>query len=157
MNNTKIGFIGLGNVGGKLAGNLARNDINLAIRDLNSDLEAPLIAMGATRAASPLDMMRSVDVVITCLPSPAASARVLEAPDGILAGLRPGQIWLEMSTTDSAEVQRLGALVEAQGGMAPGSGAPDFSTARAGWQSRTIKTVSPWTGHSAERCVTRRL
>src|SRR3954462_6302867 len=118
MNNTKIGFIGLGNVGGKLAGSLVRNGIDLTVRDLNSDLEAPFIAAGATRAASPLDMVRRVDVVITCLPSPAASARVLEAPDGILAGMSPGQIWLEMSTTDSAEVQRLGALVEERGGMA---------------------------------------
>jgi 3-hydroxyisobutyrate dehydrogenase len=118
MNNTKIGFIGLGNVGGKLAGSLARNGIELTVRDLNSDLEQPFVANGAARAASPVDMVRRVDVVITCLPSPAASAHVMEAPDGILAGLAPGQVWLEMSTTDSAEVQRLGALVAARGGMA---------------------------------------
>lgn len=118
MNNTKIGFIGLGHVGGKLAGSLARNGVDLTVRDLNSELEQPFVARGAARAASPLEMVEKVDVVITCLPSPAASARVLEGPDGILAGLRPGQIWLEMSTTDSAEVQRLGALVEARGGVA---------------------------------------
>ena len=118
MNNTRVGFIGLGNVGGKLAATLARNGIDLTVRDLNSDLEQPFVAAGAARAASPLDMARRVDVIITCLPSPAASARVLEAPEGILAALGPGQIWLEMSTTDSAEVRRLGALVEARGGMA---------------------------------------
>jgi len=108
----------LGNVGGKLAGSLARNGVDLTVRDLSPELEAPFLAKGASRADSPLEMIRKVDVVITCLPSPAASARVLEGPDGILAGLRAGQIWLEMSTTDSADVQRLGALVEAKGGMA---------------------------------------
>ena len=58
------------------------------------------------------------DVVITCLPSPAASAAVMEAGDGVIAGLRPGTVWMEMSTTDSAEITRLGALVVAAGGSA---------------------------------------
>ena len=52
---------------------------------------------------------------ITCLPSPAASAAVLEAGDGLLAGLGRGKVWAEMSTTDEAEVRRLGALVAATG------------------------------------------
>ena len=55
-------------------------------------------------------------MIITCLPSPAASAAVMEAEDGILAGLRPGTIWAEMSTTDESEVRRLGDLVKAKGG-----------------------------------------
>lgn len=118
MNNSRIGFIGLGNVGGKLAGNLARNGVDLTVRDLNEELEAPFLTGGAKRAASPLEMIRAVDIVITCLPSPAASAQVMEAPDGILAGLSPGKVWLEMSTTDAAEVQRLGAKVAARGAMA---------------------------------------
>jgi len=52
----------------------------------------------------------------TCLPSPAASAAVMEAEDGVLSVLREGQIWAEMSTTDEAEVKRLGGLVRAKGG-----------------------------------------
>lgn len=118
MDNSKIGFIGLGNVGGKLAGNLLRHGVDLTVRDLNSELEAQFVARGARRAASPKDMAGQVDIIITCLPSPAASAAVLEQPDGILAGLRPGQIWMEMSTTDAAEITRLGALLEARGGLA---------------------------------------
>ena len=61
-------------------------------------------------------MARDCDVVVTCLPSPAASARVLEGADGILQGLTPGTVWAEMSTTDEAEVVRLGSLVTARGG-----------------------------------------
>ena len=118
MHNSKIGFIGLGNVGGKLAGSLLRNGADLMVRDLNGDLEAAFVARGAVRAASPRDMAERVDIVITCLPSPAASADVMERADGILAGLAPGKIWLEMSTTDADEIRRLGALVEARGALA---------------------------------------
>src|SRR5450755_4496212 len=101
MDNSKIGFIGLGNVGGKLAGSLARARQDLTVRDLNPELEVEFVRRGAARATSPREMAEKVDVIITCLPSPAASADVMERPDGVLAGLRPGQIWLEMSTTDA--------------------------------------------------------
>jgi 3-hydroxyisobutyrate dehydrogenase len=118
MGNIKIGFIGLGNVGGKLAGSLARHGIDLTVRDLNADLEAPFVQRGAARSASPQAMASKADVIITCLPSPAACADVMERADGILAGLGPGKTWLEMSTTDAAEVKRLGALAEARGATA---------------------------------------
>jgi 3-hydroxyisobutyrate dehydrogenase len=118
MHNTKIGFIGLGNVGGKLAGSLARHGAQLIVRDLNADLEAPFLKKGACRALSPQDMAERADVVITCLPSPAACADVMEGAEGILAGLSAGKVWLEMSTTDPAEVRRLGALVEARAASA---------------------------------------
>ncbi len=110
----KIGFIGLGNVGGKLAGSLLRNGHDLTVRDLDRAAAEPLLLGGAKWADSPKAMAETVDMVITCLPSPAASAAVLEAEDGVLAGLKPGSIWAEMSTTDEAEVKRLGALVIAR-------------------------------------------
>jgi 3-hydroxyisobutyrate dehydrogenase len=114
----RIGFIGLGNVGSKLAGNLLRHGVDLTVRDLNDAQVAALVAQGASSAASPRELAAAVDIVITCLPSPAVSAAVMEAPDGVLAGLTAGKIWLEMSTTDSAEVQRLAAKVEALGALA---------------------------------------
>ncbi len=111
----KIGFIGLGNVGGKLAGSLQRNGFDVTVRDLDRTLAEPLLNNGAQWADSPKAMAATVDMVITCLPNPAASAAVLEAADGVLAGLSPGKIWAEMSTTDEAEVKRLGARVVAKG------------------------------------------
>jgi 3-hydroxyisobutyrate dehydrogenase len=111
----KVGFIGLGNVGGKLAGSLLRNGVDLTVRDLNADIAQPFLDAGASWADSPREMAQKVDVLITCLPSPAASAAVLEAEDGALAGLGPGKIWAEMSTTDKDEVLRLGAKVRAVG------------------------------------------
>ena len=118
MNSTRIGFIGLGNVGGSLAGNLLRHGVDLTVRDLNEELVAKFVAQGAKRGRSPREMAEQVDIIITCLPSPAATAAVMESADGILAGLSAGKIWLEMSTTDEAEVKRLAPLVEAQGATA---------------------------------------
>ena len=110
-----VGFIGLGNVGGKLAGSLLRNKCDVMVRDLDRDLAAPFLEAGAKWADSPQAMAEACEIIITCLPSPAASAAVMEADDGVLAGLSAGKIWVEMSTTDAAEVARLGALVEAEG------------------------------------------
>ena len=111
----KVGFIGLGNVGGKLAGSLLRNGFDLTVRDLDKDAAQKFLDGGAQWADSPKEMAETCDLIITCLPSPAASAAVMEAEDGILAGLSEGKIWAEMSTTDEAEVKRLGELVKAKG------------------------------------------
>lgn len=115
---TAVGFIGLGNVGAKLAGTLLRNKVDLTIRDLDKAAAQPLLDQGAKWAESPKEMAAQCDIIITCLPSPAISAAVMEADDGILAGMRPGMIWAEMSTTDEAEVTRLGALVAEKQGHA---------------------------------------
>ncbi len=113
----KVGFIGLGNVGGKLAGSLLRNGYDVTVRDLNETFVAEFVARGASSADSPAALAKKCDVVITCLPSPAACSEVMEADDGILSGLSEGKIWLEMSTTDEAEVRRMGELVKAKGAM----------------------------------------
>ena len=114
----KIGFIGLGNVGGKLAGSLLRNGFDLTVRDLNAALVQSFVDRGATSAASPKEMAEKVDLIITCLPSPAVCAAVMESDEGIIAGLSQGKIWLEMSTTDQSEVMRLADIAEAKGAMA---------------------------------------
>ncbi len=114
----KIGFIGLGNVGGKLAGSLIRNGHDVMVRDLDKTIAQPFLDQGASWADSPEQMAKACEAVITCLPSPAASAAVMEAEDGLLRGLSNGKIWMEMSTTDEAEVKRLGAMVESLGAAA---------------------------------------
>ena len=111
----RIGFIGLGNVGGKLAGSLQRNGFDLTVRDLDPSAAQPFLDAGASWAESPGEIAEDCDTVITCLPSPAACSEVMEADDGILAGLSAGKVWMEMSTTDEAEVRRMGALVQAVG------------------------------------------
>ena len=111
----KIGFIGLGNVGGKLAGSLFRNNFNLTVLDLDSKLMEKFKKKGIQIANSPKDLARKVDLIITCLPSPKICAEVMESETGILKGIDKNKIWLEMSTTDESEVKRLGELVRRKG------------------------------------------
>lgn len=111
----KAGFIGLGNVGGKLAGSLLRNCFDLSVYDLDMARVDSFVARGAKAVRDPADLMRQCDIVITCLPSPAASASVLEA---MLPEMDASKTWVEMSTTDAAEIRRLAALVAGRGGSA---------------------------------------
>ena len=106
-----IGFIGLGNVGGKLAGSLLRNKFNLTVRDLDKNLTKQFESMGAKIAKSAKELAEEVDLIITCLPSPEICAEVMEGENGILEGISENKIWLEMSTTDEAEVKRIGRKV----------------------------------------------
>ena len=111
----KIGFIGLGNVGSKLAGSLLRNGFDLTVFDLNSQLVEKFASKGARLGEDPAHLMCLCDLVITCLPSPAASNSVMQL---MLPFVKEGKTWLEMSTTDDAEVRRLGAEVISRGGKA---------------------------------------
>jgi len=107
----KVGFIGLGNVGGKLAKSLLRNKFDLTVRDLDKDLTKSFSDLGVKVANSAKELAEQVDLIITCLPSPQICAEVMEGNEGILDGLSENKIWLEMSTTDEAEVKRIGKKV----------------------------------------------
>jgi len=107
----KIGFIGLGNIGGKLAGSLLKNKFDITVRDLDKKLNEKFVDLGAKVANSPRELAEKVDLVITCLPSPKICAEVMEAENGVINGLSENKIWLEMSTTDESEVKRLGEKV----------------------------------------------
>ncbi|WP_435231299.1 NAD(P)-dependent oxidoreductase [Pseudopelagicola sp. nBUS_20] len=111
----KIGFIGLGNVGGKLSGSLIRNGWDVTVYDLNAQLMSQKVVAGANSSEGPAALMRGCDVVITCLPSPEVSAAVMH---DMLPEICEGKIWMEMSTTDEAEVRRLGKMVQDRGGLA---------------------------------------
>jgi 3-hydroxyisobutyrate dehydrogenase len=112
----KVGFIGLGSAGGNLAGTLVRNGVDLTVRDLDPALVEAFVGRGAKAGGTPAEMMAEADILITCLPSPAASAAVVEGPGGVIEAIGPGKIWAEMSTTDAGEIKRLGAKVLERGG-----------------------------------------
>ena len=111
----RYGFIGLGNLGKHLAASLLRAGFDLTVYDSKRDAAGGLIERGARWAQSPKDLAGVVDAVITCLPSPAASSTVLTADDGVLNGLRAGGTWIEMSTTDQHEIERISGLAAARG------------------------------------------
>ena len=113
----KIGFIGLGNVGGKLAGSLLRNKFDLTVRDLDENLTKEFKNLGAKVASSAKELAEQVDLIITCLPSPIICADVMEGENGVLEGITQNKIWLEMSTTDEAEIKRIGKKVIEKNGI----------------------------------------
>ena len=83
----KVGFIGLGNVGGKLANSLLRNKFDLTVKDLDQNLTKPFYDLGAKVVNSAKELAEQVDLIITCLPSPEICAEVMEGNNGILSGI----------------------------------------------------------------------
>ena len=110
----KIGFIGLGNVGAKLAGSLLRNNFDLTVIDLDKNITKDFASRGAKISKSPKELAEQVDLIITCLPSPLICSEVMESKDGVIEGISKNKIWLEMSTTDESEIKRLSKLVKAK-------------------------------------------
>jgi 3-hydroxyisobutyrate dehydrogenase len=111
----RVGYIGLGNLGVHLATSLVRAGHQVTVNDLHRDAAEPVLALGATWADTPAAVAASCDVVLTCLPSPAAVSAVVEGPTGVLAGLAPGGTWIDNSTNDQDEMLRLAALAESMG------------------------------------------
>ena len=106
------GFIGLGNLGSKLATRLAENGFTVTGFDTNTRFRESLEQAGVTFAASPQELARAVDHVITCLPSPDASSAVL---DQILGAMRPEASVIEMSTIGRDDAIRFAAVAEGAG------------------------------------------
>jgi 3-hydroxyisobutyrate dehydrogenase len=108
----KYGFIGLGHLGKHLAANLARQGFDVAVFDLDRTAGEWPLAAGAHWAESVPALAAGCDALITCLPSPAATARVLELA---LPAMPRGSTWIEMSTNDFVEVEKLAELAETRG------------------------------------------
>jgi len=105
-----IGFVGLGHLGKLLAHSLLRAGYQLTVHDLSKQSASSLLVEGARWAETPREVAFGNTCVITCLPSPAAVSRCLEGESGVLAGMEPGTTWIDMSTNDFAEVQRIAGL-----------------------------------------------
>ncbi len=111
----QIGCVGLGNIGRHFAANLLAAGYAVTVHDQRHEAAAPLIAAGATWADSPAEVAALSDAVITCLPSVAAITEVVAGAKGLLHGFRKGSTWIDMSTNDRHELQRLAALLAARG------------------------------------------
>ena len=111
----RVGFIGLGNLGVHLASSLQRNGFDLTVNDIRKELASDLIAKGAKWADNPKALAQDVDIVITCLPSPAVVQKVMLSEDGVLAGLAKGGVWMEMSTNDRHVIEEIAAIAAQQG------------------------------------------
>lgn len=109
------GFIGLGTMGAPMARNLLKKGHALVVYDVNAAAVASLVQAGAQQAATPRDVAERSDFVITMLPDAPDVERVAGGPDGVLAGLAPGKVWIDMSTIDPATTRRVGEQVRARG------------------------------------------
>jgi 3-hydroxyisobutyrate dehydrogenase len=114
---SRVGFIGLGNLGVHLAGSLLRAGHDVTVNDLNQSSAAELIRRGATWADSVYDLSKASEVVFTCLPSPVAVGHVVAGFAGVFESLAPGGTWIDMSTNDRDTVLRLGAMAEQEFGI----------------------------------------
>jgi 3-hydroxyisobutyrate dehydrogenase len=122
-----VGFIGLGRMGAPMAARLAAAGHRLTVLDKDAAAVERFLAdhPAAAAAATPSALAEGKDVVVTMLPTSAIVAEVLRGPDGVLAGLKPGCIVIEMSSGAPAVTQALEAEVVAAGGFlvdAPVSG-----------------------------------
>lgn len=121
------GFIGLGIMGASMAANLLRAGHRLTVYDVRREAAEPHLAAGAAWADSPREAAAEVDVVFTSLPGPPEVEAVALGEDGILAGMREGAAYFDLSTNSRAVVQKLHAAFAAKGAHmldAPVSGGP---------------------------------
>ena len=102
-----IGFIGLGQLGCRLAGILLQNNMKVVVYDLDENAVQVQLKNGASASDSVAELTGSCDIVITCLPSPAASASVMTGEHGGLSAMQSGSTWIEMSTTSVEEICKL--------------------------------------------------
>ena len=108
MIDKKIGFIGLGNVGSKIANNILKNDYNLYVHDLEKKNSNDLVNKGAIFCDSINKLVTNVNVLITCLPSPESVRSVLCES---LPFIKKEHLWIEMSTTDEQQMKYLSRLI----------------------------------------------
>jgi 3-hydroxyisobutyrate dehydrogenase len=106
----RVGFIGLGHMGGPMSANILAAGHDLVVHDVRAEAAADLLAAGARWAGSPRETGAGRDVVITMLPTPRHVADVLLGPDGLLDGLAPGAAWVDMSTSVPEVAERVRAL-----------------------------------------------
>jgi len=122
----KIGFIGVGNMGGPMCRNIVRNtNHDVTVFDLNPDAVAACTAIGAAAGASTKSVAAACDVIFTSLPMPKHVEEVALGPDGIAANARAGSVHIDLSTNSPATARRVHAGMAAKGiGMleAPVSG-----------------------------------
>src|SRR5438105_13272419 len=111
----KIGFIGVGNIGAPIAGQLLQAGHTLIVHDLRRAAAEALLAAGAAWAETPVAAAADCDVVATCLPGPPEMERVCLGPDGILEAIRTGALYMDHTTNAPDLVRRVHALLAERG------------------------------------------
>jgi 3-hydroxyisobutyrate dehydrogenase-like beta-hydroxyacid dehydrogenase len=157
----KIGFIGVGNIGAPIAGQLLAAGHALVVHDLRRNAANALIAAGARWSASPAALAAECEVVATCLPGPAEMERVCLGPDGIVGQIRPGSLYVDHTTNAPALVRQVHAMLAGRGVAmvdAPVSGGMEGARTRdllvmAGGDSADFERARPLLDAVAKRVI----
>ena len=112
---TDVGFIGLGTMGGPMALNVLKKGHRLTVFDISDKAVAALTAAGAKAAPSPKAVAAASEVIITMVPDSPDVERAALGKDGIIEGIKPGSVYIDMSTIDPQTTQRVGAKIAAKG------------------------------------------
>ena len=129
----KVGFIGLGLMGSGMALNLRKAGHDLVVYDVRSGCGKPLLEAGATWAETVADVGRAADVVFTSLPGPREMQEVGVGEGGLLASMRSGGVWFDLTTNSPTVVREVAARCAGKGIQlldAPVSGGPHGAAGR---------------------------
>ena len=111
-----IGFVGLGTIGGVVAGNIQKAGYPMMVRDILPEASEPLVARGAQRAASAAEVARQCRIVFTSLPGPREVAEVALGAHGLLHGVHENSIYVDLSSSSADLIADIAAQFRQQGG-----------------------------------------
>jgi len=110
-----VGFIGLGNMGSGMAGNIQKADYPLVVYDIRQEVTRRFADQGARPANSPAEVARLSDVTFTSLPGPKEVEEVATGAQGVLEGIRPGGIYVDLSTSRPTLIRRIEPMFRQKG------------------------------------------
>jgi 3-hydroxyisobutyrate dehydrogenase len=128
-----VGFVGVGTMGGRMAANLQKAGFRLIVHDLHRQAASHHLNAGAGWAESPRELANAADVIFSSLPEPSDVEAVALGPDGLVAGIKPGAAWFDLSTNSPSVVKKLNAAFAEKGAYmldAPVSGGPEGAASR---------------------------
>ena len=123
----KVGFIGLGTMGGSMAYNTLQGGHELVVHDIRREAATPHLEAGATWADTPRQVAEASDIVFTSLPGPTEVEAVALGEDGLLQGMTSGKVYFDLSTSTPNLIRRIHDIASARGIEvldAPVSGGP---------------------------------
>src|SRR6266581_68120 len=131
--NVVVGFVGLGTMGGRMAANVQKAGFKLVVHDLHRQAGSHHLNAGAVWADSPRALASQADVIFSSLPEPPDVEAVALGPDGLIAGIKPGAAYFDLSTNSPSVVKKLHAAFAEKGAHmldAPVSGGPTGAASR---------------------------
>jgi 3-hydroxyisobutyrate dehydrogenase-like beta-hydroxyacid dehydrogenase len=147
----KVGFVGLGNMGGAMVEAILKSGYWVAVYDIDAAAASALEPLGAQKASGPRPLAAQADVILTSLPDAHAVRDVYFGEEGLISGARPGTVLVELSTIDPAAIEELERSVSEQGAVlldVPVSGRPAEArrgelVLTAGGDRETLDAVEP--------------